>query len=127
MVLDPVPERLSILRIADNRPSARGQMDTDLVRAASHETAAEQCRADSRGLNSAQPFEHGLTWRTGCRVGRHGPPFLAAARQADVDDAPRDIHPAVNDRQILFLRMSRRKAALEGGVHRTRLGDNEDA
>ena len=58
-VFDLGPSRLSIHRIADNRPAARGQVDANLMRASGRQTAAEERQAGTRGGDAREPLETG--------------------------------------------------------------------
>src|SRR5262245_19031977 len=122
-----VPHRLAILAVADNRPAACGKVYAYLVCAAGDESAAEQGEPDRWRFVSANALEHSLAGRTRTSLGDFRASPLAAARQADVDHAARDVDPSIDDRQILFFRLGGRQRSLKGRVNRARLGDDKDS
>ena len=52
---DSHPARFTVGRIPDNRPSARREVRTDLMRAAGDEAAAKEREADARRSDLRQP------------------------------------------------------------------------
>ena len=95
-IVDIRPTRLTIDRIADNGPSARGQMHADLMHASGDQRAAEErhslmCRGDV-----PEAFEPGEALRAdGSR--RHDSPAVAGiASQPETDLSASDVHATVH-------------------------------
>ena len=59
-IRDLCPQRLSVYRIAHDRPAAGSEMDTDLVSPPGHQPAAQQAQTDvwSRDSRTALEMRH---------------------------------------------------------------------
>src|SRR5258708_28203071 len=71
---DLLPSRCAVYLVADDGPSARGEMYADLMRPAGEQPAAKQRGANARCFHASDPFE-------GCHA-------LGAGRRGCPRDAP---------------------------------------
>ena len=125
-IVDLGPTRLAVRRIPDQWPAARGQMHPDLVGSSGREAAAEQRQPRARRRDARQPFESGETLRANGDRRDHLAAVVAIAPQPQIDLAPRHVHAAIDDRQIVLFGVVGRHRALHRGVRGRRLGADEE-
>jgi hypothetical protein len=125
-VRDLRPTGFAVYRIADDRPAARREVHADLMRAAGDEAAPDERQADGGGGHPRDPFEP--CEAGGADVRRSDDPARIAAilGEPQIDLAACHVDAAVDDGEIVFLG-GRGRRALERGVDRRGLGDDDDA
>ena len=107
--VDVPPPRLAIGGVADQRPPARGQVHADLMRPARHEPAAQQRQAGCRRRHAREALESREARRAHILGGHDAAAIAGVAPQAQIDVATRDVHLAVDDRQVVLGRRARRQ------------------
>ena len=84
---NPRPSRFTVVRIADERPPARGEMDTDLMPAACQQPTAEQRHAGVRRGHVGQAFEPCEARRPLHRRHYNLLPLMRIAREPEIHGA----------------------------------------
>jgi len=97
------PPRLTVRRVADKRPSARGEMDADLMRAAGHDPALKQRQAGSRSRDAREPLESRDARRADRCRGDDTSSIPAIASEPQLDRPSSDLHASVDHGQVGFL------------------------
>ena len=97
------PEGFAVHRVADNRPSTRGKMRADLMRAAGHQPASQQRQPDTRRPHAAEANEPGETFRSG--VFRCGDlaSIDAVAAETQRNPARGDVDTTIHNRKVFLL------------------------
>lgn len=126
-VHNPRPAWFAIHRVAHNRPSARGKMRANLMRAAGDQPASEQRQPNTRCSHAAEAHEPGETFRS--RDVRCGdlPSIDAVATETQRNSARGDVDTAIDNRKVVLLAARSSQGSLQSGVYRRRLRDEDDA